>query len=297
LGQVLELYDPEAGHRLSPVMGADPGVTVRAVRGLTLWLLGYPDRGRESLQEALAQAREIEQPSSSAFAHLWAGATYALLGRDEAAARMHSEALRLLGPAGVIYGVWAELLAGQASATGPEPRLKQGSAQTAEAASATQALSSGVGYASLLLVQANVYARAGQAEMGLASVDQALAWVERTGVRVMEAEVWRMRGELLLLAANRSWSMDDRQPASPLVSRLPSSGEAGACFHHALEIARGQEARWLELRTAVSLARLWRSEGRRDEARELLAGIYNWFAEGLDTVDLVEARALLDELE
>ena len=277
-------------------MGADPGVTVRAVRGLTLWLLGYPDRGRDSLQEALAQAREIEQPSSSAFAHLWAGATYALLGRDEATALMHSEALRSLGEAGVIYGVWAELLAGQGSATGPEPRLKQGSAQTAEAASAMQALSSGVGYPSLLLVQAHVYARAGQAEMGLASVDQALAWVERTGVRVMEAEVWRMRGELLL-AANRPWTMDDRQPAPTLASRPPSSGEVEACFHHALEIARGQEARWLELRTVVSLARLWRSEGRRNEARELLTGIYGWFAEGTDTVDLVEARVLLDELE
>lgn len=133
--------------------------------------------------------------------------------------------------------------------------------------------------------------------MGLATVDRALAWVERTGVRVMAAEVWRMRGELLLLARNRPPAPGDRQPAPPLASRPPSSGEAEACFHHALEMARGQEARWLELRAAVSLARLWGSEGRHKEARELLAGISGWFTEGFNTVDLAEARALLAELE
>ena len=262
LGQVLDLYDPEAGHPLSPVMGADPGVTVRAVRGLTLWLLGYPDRGRDSLQEALAQAREIEQPSSSAFAHLWAGATYALLGRDEATALMHSEALRSLGETGVIYGVWAELLAGQGSAAGPEPRLKQGSAQTAEAASAMQALSSGVGYASLLLVQAHVYARAGQAEMGLAAVDQALAWVERTGVRVMEAEVWRMRGELLLLAANRPWTMDEGSPRRlwPVVRRRPGRWRHASTMRSRLRAAR-RRVGWSYGRSSA-----WRGCGGRRAA-------------------------------
>jgi DNA-binding SARP family transcriptional activator/tetratricopeptide (TPR) repeat protein len=178
LGQVLDLYDPEAGRPLSPVMGADPGVTVHTVLGLTLWLLGYPDRGRDNLRQALAQAREVEQPSSTAFAHLWAGAASSLLGRDEAAALMHSETLRSLGEAGLVYGVWGELLAGQGSATGPESGLKQGSAQATEAGSAIPALSSGVGYASLLLVQAHMCARAGQAEMGLAAVDQAQAWID-----------------------------------------------------------------------------------------------------------------------
>ena len=76
-----------------------------------------------------------------------------------------------------------------------------------------------------------------------------------------------------------------------------ASGEAEACFHRALEVAREQRARWFELRTAVSLARLWRSQGRCDEARELLAGVYNWFTEGFDTPDLVEAKALLEALE
>jgi predicted ATPase len=77
---------------------------------------------------------------------------------------------------------------------------------------------------------------------------------------------------------------------------LDAAAEAEACFHRALEIAREQQGRWLELRASVSLARLWGARGRRDEARELLAGIYGWFTEGFDTVDLVEAKVLLEEL-
>ncbi len=280
LDKVLDLYNPETGRPLSSVMGADPGVTARAVLGFTLWLLGYPDRGRASLRQALAQAQAVARPSSVAFAHLLAGAACSFLGRDVSAAGMHSEALRSLGKAGLVYGVWAEMLARQAVNVGPEPGHEQDLAQATVAGSAAQALGPGVGKVAQLLSQAQVLVRAGQPEMAMEVSDQALAWIEQTGVRVMEAEVWRMRGELLLAS----------KPA------FPGTAEAEACFHHALEIARGQEARWLELRTVVSLARLWHSAGRCSEARELLTGIYNWFTEGFDTVDLVEAKALLEEL-
>ena len=161
-------------------------------------------------------------------------------------------------------------------------------ARAVEALSTWQAAGSGAGYAGLLLLQAELCARAGQAEMGLEAMDQAQAWIERTGVRAMEADVWRMRGELLLvdrpdrsgtgLSGLARWRRP--RPASGARWRWPGS--------------RG--ARWLELRAAVSLARLWQAQGRRDEARELLAGIYGWFTEGFDTVDLVEAKALLAEL-
>jgi len=117
--------------------------------------------------------------------------------------------------------------------------------------------------------------------MGLVAMDQAQAWIERTGMRATEAEVWHVRGELLLMA--------DRL-------RSGDADEAEACFDRALAVAREQQARWLELRASVSLARLWQAQGRREEARELLSGIYDWFTEGFDTVDLVEAKALLAEL-
>jgi tetratricopeptide (TPR) repeat protein len=282
LEQVLLLYEPEAGRPLSPLLVADPAVFGRSLLALVLWLLGYPDQARAGFRQALAQAEAIEQPSSVAIAHLWAGTGYSLLGRDVAAAQGHAAALQPLGEAGTLYGAWIDLSAGQAGAAAPEPALERESTEAAEAGSALQAPGSGVGYAARSLVRARMCAEAGQAEMGLQAMDRALTWIERTGVRVLEAEVWRMRGELLLLA--------DR-PGRPT-----GVDEAEGCFHRALHIARGQQARWLDLRAAVSLARQWQAQGRRDEARELLAGTYGWFTEGFDTVDLVEARALLAEL-
>jgi predicted ATPase len=121
--------------------------------------------------------------------------------------------------------------------------------------------------------------------MGLAVIDRALAWIERTGMQATLAEVWRVRGELLLAAA---------QPSS--AAGGADSEEAEACFHRSLEIAWAQEGHWLELRASMSLARLWQGQGRCDEARELLSGLYSWFSEGFDTVDLTEAKALLEEL-
>jgi len=304
LEQALAIHDPDAGHPLSPVFGADPGVMGCSVRGNLLWLLGYPDQSRTSLRQALARAQAIEQPSSAAFAHLVAGSVYFVLGRDMAAALSHAQALPRLGGAGLEYGPWAQLLAGQgqveavcgqartapeqAADPGTKAALERGLAQAAEAGSALQALGSGVGQASQLLIQAQMCALAGQTERGLEAMDQAQAWIERTGVRNLQAEVWRMRGELLLA---------DRPDRSGRPVRSSEVDKAEACFRRALEVAQEQQARWLELRAVVSLARLWQAQGRRGEARELLAGIYGWFTEGFDTVDLVEAKGLLAELE
>jgi predicted ATPase len=258
-----------------------------AILGCALWLQGYPDQGRGSLRQALAYAQEIEQPSPRALTHVMAGVLYAVLGRDGAEALKQTQALRSLGEAGQVYGVWAELLKGQAGAAGPGSELEQRLAQAVEAGSALEALGSGVGRSLQLSFQAQIAVRAGRIKMGLEAMDRALAWIEHTGVSILEAEMWRMRGELVL-TPDRS----DRS-GRPVRSGI---GEAEACFQRALVVARAQQARWLELRAAVSLARLWQAQGRRDDARDLLASVYGWFTEGLDTVDLVEAKALLAEL-
>jgi hypothetical protein len=273
---------------------------------MALWLLGHPDQARATLRQACARAEQIEQPSGAALAHLMAGISYLIMGRDLSAALSHSQALQPLGAAGLEYGAWAKLLAAPAQARGgqtPSEASGQGGAraakpalewcldQAAEAGSAMQALGSGVGYASQLLVQAGLCAWAGQVERGVGAMDRALAWIERTGVRDIEAEVWRMRGELVGVG-NSPPRPERREPRS-------SDGqddEAEASFRRALGIAREQQARWLELRAAVSLARLWHSHGRCDEARGLLAGIFGWFTEGFDLADLVEAKALLEAL-
>jgi tetratricopeptide (TPR) repeat protein len=291
LAQALALHDPDAGLPASPVMGADPSVMGHATLGLVQWLLGYADQGRDGSSRAVAQSETLEQPPSIAFAHLMAGMMHMLCGRDRAAARSHAAAMEGLGQAREFYGGFVDALAGQA--------------QSAKTDSAVPAMGSGLGMAGLMLIQASMLARAGQVEMALQAIDRALSWVEHTGVRVLEAEAWRTRGELLLKADEGRWTKDegrkttdDQDPgSSSFVGRPSSSGEAEACFRRALEVAREQGARWLELRAAVSLARLWQVQGQRDEARDLLAGIYGWFTEGFDTVDLVEAKALLEELE
>jgi predicted ATPase len=122
---------------------------------------------------------------------------------------------------------------------------------------------------------AEVHGSLGQPEASLTALSEALALVETTGERYYEAELHRLTGELLL------------QHAAPEVSR------AEACLQQALDIARGQQAKSLELRAAVSLARLWQQQGKRQEAQALLAGVYDWFTEGFDTADLQEAKALL----
>ena len=129
-----------------------------------------------------------------------------------------------------------------------------------------------------LALLAGAYSRNGQAEEGLAAITEALAEIDRTCERFWEAELHRLKGQLLL------------------ENDAAKEAEAEACFRSAIEIAQSQAAKSWELRAATSLARLWRDQGNPDEARDLLAEVYGWFTEGFDTLDLVAAKALLDEL-
>ena len=122
------------------------------------------------------------------------------------------------------------------------------------------------------------YGQVGQVDEGMPLLAEALAMVDTTGERASEAELHRLHGELLLRQA------------------VPEAQTAEACFQQALAIARRQQAKWWELRAAMSLARLWQQQGKRQEASDLLASIYGWFTEGFDTADLQDARALLEAL-
>jgi predicted ATPase len=128
-----------------------------------------------------------------------------------------------------------------------------------------------------LALLAEASAQVGQTAEGLEALAEALSTLAQSGVRWCEAELYRLRGELLLQHA------------------VAQPEEAEACFQQALAVARRQQAKSLELRAAMSLSRLWQRQGKRDKARQLLAEIYDWFTEGFDTADLQEAKALLDE--
>jgi predicted ATPase len=170
---------------------------------------------------------------------------------------------------GSIIRGWALAVQGQ---------WEQGIAQTQQGLTAHHATGAEIGRPFSLALLTEAHAAADQAEAGLGVLAEALALVDHTGERHWEAEIYRLKGELLLRQA------------------VPDAPQAETCFQQALAVARRQQAKSWELRTAMSLARLWQQQGKRAAARQLLAEVYGWFTEGFDTPDLQEARALLDEL-
>ena len=157
-------------------------------------------------------------------------------------------------------------------------RPRGGLDQIQQGLAAYGAVGTVVGQTYLFARLADAYGHAGQTAAGLTVLAEALAWVDQHEERIHEAELHRLMGELLLQQA------------------VPDVPQAETCLHQALAIARQQQAKAVELRTAISLSRLWQQHGKRDAARALLVDVYGWFTEGFDTADLQEAKALLEEL-
>jgi predicted ATPase len=277
LEEAIPLYTPDQRRAPEFRMGFDPGVGCRAFAAQTLWLLGYPEQALAHLHEALALAQELSHPYSLAFARWWA-AMVSQWRRDVPAVREQAEAavalsteqgFPLWAAAGTLCRGWALAMQSQA---------EKGMVQVREGITAWQATGAAllVPYFSALL--AEVSAHLGHLADGLQGLAEAHTLVEQHEERWWEAEVSRLRGVLLL-----------RQTT-------PQQEEAETCLHQALAIARQQQAKSLELRTATSLSRLWQEQGKRQAAYDLLAPIYHWFTEGFDTADLREAKTLLEEL-
>jgi predicted ATPase len=278
LEQGIALYDPQQ-HRSHAFLysGHDPGVCCLFHAACVLWSLGYPDQGLKRIQDALALAQELAQPQSLATALRWSAALHkhrregqAVQERAEAAMRLSAELgfERELAQGTILWG-WA--LTEQGQGVEGIVAIRQGLA-------ALQATGEELRRPEFLALWAEAYRGIGQIEEGLNVLAEALAAVEKTGERYYEAELYRLKGELLL------------------VHSTENHAEAETCLHQALDIARRQQAKSLELRATVSLSRRWQQQGKRDEARELLAPIYGWFTEGFDTADLQEAKALLAEV-
>jgi predicted ATPase len=258
-------------------MGQDPGVSCRVGAALTLWFLGYPDQALAHIHEALALAQELSHHFTLAHARCVA-ANVSQFRRDVPAVNEQAEAAVALAtehgfPFLVAWGTslhgWA--LAMQGHGEEGMVRVRQGIAAYRATGAALN-----VPYFCTLLVE--VSAHLGHAEDGLQALAEAHTLVEQHEERWWEAEIYRLQGVLLL-----------RQTR-------PQQEEAETWLQRALDVALRQEAQSLELRTAMSLARLWQQQGKHDDAYALLAPIYGWFTEGFDTADLQEARALLDDL-
>jgi predicted ATPase len=284
--QTIALYDPAQHHKLAYRYGGiDPGVGGFGVSAWALCLRGYPTQARAQSCSALDLARQLAHPFSLART-LHYDTLVCQLCRDIPAVRAQADAAITVATAqsfalaratGLIMRGWAIVV--QEHSTEGLAQIRQG----LNMYRATGAIYQRPHYLTLLAEASGLL---GQPEDGLAALDEALTLMEQTGERYYEAELYRQRGELLFLREG------PRHPSQD--SRVQH--EAEKCFQQALDVARQQQAKSLELRAAMSLARLWQQRGQRAEARALLAPIYEWFSEGFDTADLQEARALLDAL-
>ena len=270
-------YTPDQSRTLMFRMGLDPGVGCRAYAAWTLWVLGYPEQALVRIHEALALAHELAYPYSLALVRWWAAYVYQWR-RDVPAVYEHADAAVALSTEQgfPLYAAMGRSLRGWALAM--QGQGEEGLAQVRQGLAAWWTTGAAMLVPYLCTVLTNVAAHLGHTDEGLQALAEAHTLVEQQEERWWEAEIHRLRGVLLL-----------RQPGTP-------QAEAETWLQRALDVARRQEAKSLELRAAMSLSRLWQQQGKRAEAHELLAPIYSWFTEGFDTADLQEAKALLEEL-
>ena len=273
----IALYDPHQHMELRLTYNYDPDVICLGYLGWLHLALGQSERARDSSLQSVARARKIGHPLSLGFA-LARSATVYQLRREIVAVENAADALRSLALSQCFrtYVAVAQLYQGWALAQ--RGRLDEGVALLEEALASFRASRDEDFFPHSLSLVAEALARRGEIERALALIAEALDRTSANDEHWFEAELHRLRGDVLLALS------------------LERSAEAEACYCEALAVARNQHARLWELRAATSLARLWTDQGRRAEAYDLLAPIYGWFTEGLDTADLKDAEALLDAL-
>jgi class 3 adenylate cyclase/predicted ATPase len=275
--RAIALYDPEAHRPLAVRFSIDSRVSTLGFRSVVLWLLGYPEAARADIEHALEDARQIGQAATLMFILQWACLTEILCGNyapaDALAGRLVAVSDQKGSPFWKAIGV-----------------IMQGCvlALTGRAVDALPVMSSGLtayrsmGSTLLLPFYSSCFARAyadiGQFEDAWRCISEATTAVETAKEKWFEAEVHRIAGEITLKSPE------------------PDAAKGQACFERALAVSRAQQAKSWELRAAMSMARLWSDQGKRNEASDLLAPVYGWFTEGFDSRDLKEAKGLLDAL-
>lgn len=274
--QLIVGYDPRQIPQQIALLGYEPVISVIQCLALSLWLLGFPDQARNRMQLALELAVQSSQPSTiastmgmSIVLHQWCGDIHQT--REQAVATIDYSVEKGISQwvahSNMLHG-WARACAGQ---------ILSGLDELQEGLKSYQATGARLSLPYYLLLLADVFTLSGQHGEGLSTTQESLKILDESGERWFEAESYRRRGELLLAkGANENQVQSD--------------------FERALEIARLQQARSLELRAAMSITRLWQKQAKYTAARELLTKIYNCFSEGFDTSDVREAKALLDAL-
>jgi predicted ATPase len=290
LEQCSSLYNPQRHHSLAFIYGSfDTGIVSLCSTALSLWLLGYPDQALKKSKEALALAQVLGHPFSLATALLWTS-WFHQFRREEHRAQQEAEAairlstehgyLQWLAMATMFRG-WALVRQGECT---------EGMVQLQQALADYRMTGAEANLPQFLTFLAEGHWRMGRRKEALNTLADALAQINQTENRFYEAELHRLKGTFTIQSSRVSETHQSQ-------FRAQAETEAESCFHSAIEVARRQEAKSLELRAVTSLARLWQQQGKKEEARNVLAGIYDWFTEGFDTGDLKDAKALLEELK
>jgi predicted ATPase len=295
--QLIALYDPER-HRTDVLRYAlNPGVAAYSFAACTAWYLGQPDKALTFIDEALALAQAMSEPHGLAYAHFLAAVVHQLRREERLTQARAEAALAVAGEHELpLFAAFALVLRGWALAG--QGRAAEGIEQMHQGLAAQRMTGTLLVRPHLLALLAEALGHAGQAEAGLRALDEALVLTEQTGERDYEAELHRLKGELLLRrAVEKRGSSIPRGETSALTGCDPSAhGHAKACFSKAMEIAHRQQASSWELRAAMSLSCLQAQKGERAKARQMLQAIYGSFAEGFGTRDLQEAKTQLETL-
>jgi len=277
LEQGAALYDRQQYAPHDRHSGPDVGVSCLSMGAIPLWMLGYPDWAAAQSEQAIALAQELNHPFSLAFA-LVNAARLDHFRRDWQALQKRAEAVQHMA-AEHHFAFWqAVATRWQGVVLAAQGHSEEGLALIRQGHTAYQANGTTTGEPYYRLLLAEAYCNAGQVESGLQVMRAALTAFAKADDRLYEAEVYRLKGQLLLSC------------------KTTPRSEVETCFRQALVVARRQQAKSLELRAATSLARLWRERNECDAARELLTGLYNWFTEGFDTADLQATQQLLEGL-
>lgn len=290
----MDVYSPEEHAPLAFVFGWDLGVIALSVNSWALWYLGYPDRSGKSADDSVSLARKLDHPHSITFAITFDIVARIYRGKFQGIKEMAEELIQLSAEKGFIYwemhGVfyygYMQSLEGQ---------LEEGIAKMHQALDTLQAIGAGTCFTRLYTRIMEAHIQAGQSEEGLAIYDKAMEVLHRYDELYCEAELYRLKGELLLMGTEEE-KRENRKPKKNKDKRDELEKEAEALFQKAIDVSRKQQAKSWELRAVMSLSCLWQKQGKKEEARRMLEEVYNWFSEGFDTADLKEAKALLGAL-
>jgi class 3 adenylate cyclase/predicted ATPase len=280
----IALYDVQQHQSHAFLYGYDCGVACLSFAAWSLWFLGYPDQALRSVERALSLAREQAHPFSVAMALMFA--TYLRHFRREypMVRQLATEVLRMSTvPDALMWSGMGTIIEGWVLAQ--EGEGAEAIAKIQQGMTDWRAAGQELERPHFLGLLAEAHETVDQLQQGLRALAEARSEADKTGEGFWDAELYRLRGELSSRIGVEAGGTREEEGASPEES-----------FLKAIEIARRQEAKSLELRAVMSLSRLWRRQGRKDEARQMLAVIYAWFTEGHDTPDLRDAKALLEEL-